>query len=132
MCRLFNDNRIWERAEAGELEYRVDSKQKTAPRADDHRGVVATHTELLTVWEKGDPRREVASEVNRHVASDGTVGGSGKWDPAKGDLHISGKLYRKFKMNGGRVPYCELCENGDMIPESERQYDSMYRPKVRE
>lgn len=131
LCKLFNEHGIWERAQAGELNYRVDAKQKTEPFVDRH-GNVCTHTELLTVWDdrfpQGDHRREVASQVNRHRTMDGLVGGSGMWDPGKGEMQIHGKRYRRFKTKAGIGPHCELCEGGDMIPPEQRQHDSTYRP----
>lgn len=132
MCRLFNENRIWERALAGEYAYRIDERVK-GTAFEDHKGNICTKTQLLTIWdpryESGDPRREVAAQVNRHVTDSGVVGGSGLWDPAKAELSIQGTRYRKFKTAGGREPRCELCEGGDMIPETDRFVDSEYRPK---
>lgn len=131
MCRLFNRNRLWERAQAGELGYSIRNWKKEKPKID-NAGYEWTHTELLTLWDdtypEGDPRRHVGAEINRHVDADGNVGFSGLWDPSKGDLYIDGVRYRLYKTKGGRQPSCELCEAGDMIPCEERQRDSVYRP----
>jgi hypothetical protein len=91
----------------------------------------------MTVWNEelfirdmrfpeNDPRRQVC-RAHRHLMEDGTPGGSGLWDPK--EILIEDVNYRKFQTSGGRLPHCELCEHGDMIPPSERFYASTYRPE---
>jgi hypothetical protein len=133
LCRLFNDRKIWERAVAGELQYHIESKRKEAPLIDVH-GNECWITELLFVTDPnfpiGDPRHDVALDANRHKTDAGVIGGSGKWDPGKGQIQLDGKIYAKFRTRGGRQPHCELCEEGDMIHPSERFRDSVYRPSI--
>ncbi len=131
MCKLFNDHKVLERVESGELKHRTDMKRKTKPWTDRH-GNILTHTENLTVWddtrEEGDPLRVVAQAVNRHLTEEGIVGGSGRWDPAKGELQIRGTIYRQFKTTKGRVPICKLCESGDTV--EKRFEDSTFQPNT--
>ena len=132
LYRLFNRNRIWERAESGELGYSIDADKLKPEPFEDHHGNVLVLTDRLTVWDpqfpEGHPLRQVASKITRHKTATGKVGGSGLWDPGKGSLNIDGKRYRRFKTTDGKHPRCELCEAGDMIPAEERQFDSGYRP----
>jgi len=135
MCRLFSQHRIIERTNldggSGEFTAHIDRKRKSSPLID-HHGNECWWTDLLFIIDPrfpiGDPRHDVASEVNRHRTDDDVIGGSGKWDPSKSQLQIDGIVYRKHKTNGGRIPTCTLCEGGDMIPPSERFRDSTYRP----
>jgi hypothetical protein len=131
LCKLFKEHRLLERMESGEYQFRVESKRKTEVFVDHHNNE-CWWTDLLFITDPsfpvGHPRHEVAARINRHRTEAGVIGGSGQWDPGKGFIQIEGKLYRKFKTKGGKEPHCELCENGDMIPSSERFYDSTYRP----
>lgn len=126
---MFNENRLWERAEAGEFQYRIESKRKPAAFID-HQGNECWWTDLLFItdpcYKVGDPRHNVVREANRHRTETGVIGGSGKWDAAKAYVQIDGRVYGHFKTKGGREPHCALCEGGDRIPPEERYWDSKY------
>lgn len=131
MCKLFNEHRVLERIASGELGCRTEKKLKSRPWTDRH-GNLLTQTELLTVWDKskeeGDPFRDVALEVNRHLTEGGTVGASGKWDPSSGELQINGIIYRKFKTTKGRIPTCQMCDAGDTV--EKRFEESTFQPNT--
>jgi hypothetical protein len=126
---MFNGNKLWERAENGEFDFRIDPKRKELP-FEDSRGNKCHWRELLFITDPkypiGDNRHEVVREAHRHRTDDGTIGASGKWDPGKAYIQIDGKIYGKYRTKQGRKPYCQLCENGDRIPDAERHLDSDY------
>ena len=129
---LWNKARIEERLEANELIGHIDSKRKQDRPLIDHNGKECWWTDLLFVVDPrylaGDYRREVARKVNRHRSDDGTICGSGKWDPGKARLQIDGIMYARYETKGGRSPHCELCEGGDCIPVEKRFFNSEYKP----
>lgn len=132
---MFNKHRIWERAQAGELDYRIDAKRKKDRPLIDHRGTECWVTELLFVTDRryppGDFRHNVVREANRHRTDAGVFCGSGKWDPGKADLQIEGRLYARYQTKRGRKPRCEICETGPMIWPWHRFVDSkQYRPSA--
>jgi hypothetical protein len=96
----------------------------------DHHGNECWLTDLLFIVDPrfpvGDPRHDVASDINRHRTDSGLVGGSGQWDPGKARLQINGVVYGRFSTKGGREPHCALCESGDIIPPWKRFKDSAY------
>jgi hypothetical protein len=138
LCRLFEQNHILERTNIegqnpdAEFIGKIDSKRKNQPLID-HHGNECWITDLLFIvdsrFPQGDPRHEIANEVNRHRTDDGVVGGSGRWDPGKSHLQIDGTVYGRFQTKRGRAPHCALCEGGDMISIEERFIDSIYRPQ---
>ena len=133
-CKVFRVKNLYRRAESGE--FRLDAirpKRKLNPFID-HRNIVNTWTELQSIMDDrfpiGHHRHEVAL-LHRHRADDGTIGGSGMWDPKEmmirrlfWDLN-----FREFKTKHGREPHCNLCERGDMIPKKERFFNPKYAPE---
>lgn len=133
LCKLFNENRIWERAESGEFQYCIEPKRKGAAFVDEH-GNECWWTDLLFVTDHrfpvGHVRHEVVREANRQRTDAGIIGGSGRWDPSKAYVQIDGRIYGRFKTKGGRKPHCALCEGGDMIHPNARFRESKYRPST--
>lgn len=127
MCRVFDGNRLLERAEAGEFRLRSTVKPKTKPMTDYKGRLCVSNEETLILDDRfpiSDPRHEVA-RFHRHITDSGGYGASEKPDPK--DIVIENTNYRGI---GPRL--CELCESGDMIPPEERFFLSIYRPTVRE
>ena len=128
---MFNEHRIWERAQSGEFSFYIKESRKAAPLIDQH-GNECWWTDLLFVndpnFPEGDHRHNVVREANRHRTDTDVIGGSGKWDPGKAYIQINGKIYGKFRTRGGREPHCALCEGGDMISLEKRFHNSIYRP----
>jgi hypothetical protein len=93
----------------------------------DHNGKLLTHNENSRLIDDGftgqDPRR-IAAKLHRHIASDGTPGASGKYDP-KVITTAQGIRYQPLTDD---EPTCELCESGDMIAPWNRHYNSKYKP----
>ena len=130
---MFNEHRLWERAQEGEFQYRIEGKRKKNPLLDWHQNE-CWWTDLLFItdsrFDVGDVRHDVVREANRHKTDSGVICGSGKWDAGKAYVQIDGKVYGKFKTKGGRPAHCALCEGGDLIPPEQRYQDSEYRPEL--
>jgi hypothetical protein len=129
LCKVFTLHRIWERAQAGEFRYEIESKRKTQPFVDHHGNINTWNDNLFVLddaFQVGERQHQVAL-AHRHRTDTGVIGGSGLWDPK--EILIHGINYRKFSTKGGREPLCELCERGDMVRPQERFYESRYRPK---
>jgi len=128
-CRIFNKLRILERANAGELKWKDDSFTPKKDPWTDHNGKLLTHNENKHIVDErfpsGDGRR-IAAKTHRHIASDGTPGASGKYDP-KTITTTEGMRYQPLPDDDS---VCELCETGDMIAPWNRHYNSKYKPSI--
>jgi hypothetical protein len=88
--RIFNESRLWERAQVGEFEERVTWWSHPAPPASGE--PFCTESQMVAYHETWGSRRRVAL-VHQYLRADGTVGASGRPDPKaildRGTLYTS-------------------------------------------
>jgi hypothetical protein len=123
--RIFENQRLWEKGQRGELRHHVVSKLRQ-PAFIDHAGKRCTHNEEHFLFDDSFPKshdRHIVLRGHCFRADDGTIGASGKIDPK--EMVIGDVNYRQLEFKN---PRCELCESGDMIPPWRRFKSSKYRP----
>jgi len=130
-CRIFSDLKMLERANEGKLRWNHDPiVPKRAPWPD-HNGKLLTHNGNAKLLDDAFPPpdpRHIAAKVHWHIASDGTIGASGKYDP-KSITTPGGIRYQPIPPDQPDA-VCELCESGDIISPWKRHYNSTYRPGI--
>jgi hypothetical protein len=127
MVRIFERERLWERGQGQRAEFRLrtESRPMKNPRLDYNGKLLVAnenHYLLDDSYSAKDPRH-IVLHAHCFRTIDGEIGASGKIDPK--EIFIEGTEYRQLEF---RNPRCELCEEGDMIPQNERFMSSTYRP----
>ncbi|HTA66674.1 MAG TPA: hypothetical protein VK776_00285 [Bryobacteraceae bacterium] len=126
MCKVFAQERLWERTESGEFELYIWKNTPIDPPFEDYKGQQCIINHDMLILDRSYPpehhRHEVA-RVHRFITDTGLTGASGLPDPK--ELTIGDINYRGITKNN---PHCELCEGGDMIPPAERFKRSWYKP----
>lgn len=89
MRKLFNDNRLWERLQEGELTSIVLENRPAPSTAGEPAG---TLSQMLSYRDRDN--NEIA-RVHQYLRADGSIGASGKPDPKR--VFVDGVLYRLVK-----------------------------------
>lgn len=107
MRRIFNENNVWERVQAGEL-IAVVLESRNAPTSSGQ--PPGTLSQSISYR---DPNGNEVARVHQYLMTDGNLGAGGRPDPKR--LIHNGVLYRLVK--GGQEPSQEPAENA--LPEPE-------------
>lgn len=89
MRRLFNENRLWERLQNGELTSTILESREAPATAGEP---ADTLSQMLSYR---DPDNNELARVHQYLRADNTIGGKGRPDPKR--LCIDGVLYRLVK-----------------------------------
>jgi hypothetical protein len=124
-CRIFVQERLWERGEAGEFRLYINRKRRKSVLVD-HHGLECVFNDDIYLLDDRFPSsdgRHIVLRAHCFRTESLEIGGSGKIDPK--EIVIGTNNYRQLDPDN---PACALCEGGDMIPPSERFMGSSYRP----
>ncbi len=110
MCRVFAQEQLWERTEAGEFKLHIWKETPIDPPKPDYKGQLRVMNHDMLILDTRYPtthHRHEAARVHRFITDTGSVGASGKPDPK--EMMIGDLNYREIKKSN---PHCQLVKVG--------------------